>query len=83
MSFITSVCVAPTTNPILFETFNSKVPTFGHHPLLLNNEGKNLGKRSGSLSLKDLKDWQFEIAKNHNGNLYLYSDDSLQSSYVT
>ena len=34
-------------------------------------------------SLKDLKDWQFEIAKNHNGNLYLYSDDSLQSPYVT
>ena len=34
-------------------------------------------------SLKDIRDWQFEIAKNHNGNLYLYSDDSLQSPYVT
>ena len=34
-------------------------------------------------SLKNIRDWQFEIAKNHNGNLYLYSDDSLQSPYVT
>tara|TARA_B100001142_G_scaffold222917_1_gene221084 strand:- start:1169 stop:2191 length:1023 start_codon:yes stop_codon:yes gene_type:complete len=34
-------------------------------------------------SLKDIKDWQFKIAKNHNGNLYLYSDDSLQSPYVS
>jgi hypothetical protein len=34
-------------------------------------------------SLKGIRDWQFEIAKNHNGNLYLYSDDSLQSPYLT
>lgn len=34
-------------------------------------------------SLKDLKDWQFKISKNHNGNLYLYSDDSLQSPYLS
>tara|TARA_B100000315_G_C14410812_1_gene510892 strand:- start:21 stop:902 length:882 start_codon:yes stop_codon:yes gene_type:complete len=34
-------------------------------------------------SLKNIRDWQFEIAKNHNGNLYLYSDDNLQSPYVT
>ena len=34
-------------------------------------------------SLKDIKDWQFKISKNHNGNLYLYSDDSLQSPYLS
>tara|TARA_B100001057_G_scaffold375750_1_gene380623 strand:+ start:133 stop:1173 length:1041 start_codon:yes stop_codon:yes gene_type:complete len=34
-------------------------------------------------SIKDIKNWQFKIAKNHNGNLYLYSDDSLQSPYVS
>ena len=34
-------------------------------------------------SLKDIRDWQFEIGKNHKGNLYLYSDDSLQSPYLT
>ncbi len=34
-------------------------------------------------SLKDIKDWQFEIGKNHKGNLYLYSDDSLQSPYLS
>ena len=34
-------------------------------------------------SLKDIKDWKFKIAKNPNGDLYLYSNDSLQSPYVT
>ena len=34
-------------------------------------------------SLKHLKDWQFEIEKNHNGNLYLYSNESLQSPYLS
>ena len=34
-------------------------------------------------SLKDIKDWKFKIAKNYNGDLYLYSNDSLQSPYVT
>ena len=34
-------------------------------------------------SLKDIRDWQFEIGKNHKGNLYLYSNDSLQSPYLT
>ena len=34
-------------------------------------------------SLKNIRDWQFEIAKNHNGNLYLYSDNNFQSPYIT
>ena len=37
---------------------------------------------SNDPSLKDIRDWQFEIAKNHNGNLYLYSNDNLQSTYA-
>ena len=40
-------------------------------------------EESNDPSLKDLKNRQFKIAKNHNGNLYLYSDDSLQSPYVS
>jgi len=40
-------------------------------------------EESNDPSLKYLKDWQFKIAKNHNGNLYLYSNDSLQSPYVS
>ena len=40
-------------------------------------------EESNDPSLKDLKNWQFKIAKNHNGDLYLYSDDSLQSPYVS
>jgi hypothetical protein len=34
-------------------------------------------------SFKHLKDWQFKIEKNHNQNLYLYSNDSLQSPYLS
>jgi hypothetical protein len=34
-------------------------------------------------SLKDIKDWQYKISKNHNGNLYLYSNDNLQSPYLS
>ena len=34
-------------------------------------------------SFKYLKDWQFKIEKNHNQNLYLYSNDSLQSPYLS
>ena len=37
---------------------------------------------SNDPSLKDIRDWQFEIAKNHNGNLYLYSNDNLQPPYI-
>ena len=34
-------------------------------------------------TLKDIKDWQFEITKNHNGNLYLYSNENVQSPYIS
>ena len=42
-------------------------------------------EESNDPSLKDLKDLQFEIKKNHNENLYFYSNDSnaLQSPYIT
>lgn len=38
-------------------------------------------KESKDPSLKNLKDLQFEIAKNPRGNLYLYSNDKLDSPY--
>ena len=34
-------------------------------------------------SFCQLKNWEFEIARNHKGNLYLYSDKSMQSPYVS
>jgi hypothetical protein len=40
-------------------------------------------EESNDPSLKYLKDWQFKIEKNHNQNLYLYSNDSLQSPYLS
>lgn len=38
----------------IFEALGSKPPNFGHHPLLLDNFGKNLGKRMGSLSINEI-----------------------------
>ncbi len=34
-------------------------------------------------SLYQMQNWKFEIDRNHNGDLYLYSDDSMQSPYVS
>ena len=34
-------------------------------------------------SLYQLQNWKFEIKRNNNGNLYLYSNDSMQSPYVS
>ena len=39
----------------LFKALGSNIPNFGHHPLLLDSEGKGLGKRLGSLSIADLR----------------------------
>jgi hypothetical protein len=33
-------------------------------------------------SLKPLKKWKFEVKKNHNGKLYLYSDDPIDDPYT-
>ena len=34
-------------------------------------------------SLKSLTNWEFEISRTHSGNLYFYSNESLQSPYVS
>ena len=34
-------------------------------------------------SLYQIQNWKFEIDRNQNGDLYLYSDDSMQSPYVS
>ena len=44
----------------IFEALNSKVPLFGHHTFLTDNEGKGFGKRLGSLSIKKMKEDGFE-----------------------
>ena len=44
----------------IFEALNSKVPLFGHHTFLTDNEGKGFGKRLGSLSIKKIKEDGFE-----------------------
>ena len=44
----------------IFNAFKSKIPKFGHHPFLLDENGKGFGKRIDSLSIKNLIDNNFE-----------------------
>ena len=44
----------------IFEALKAAVPSFGHHPLLKDEQGKGFGKRLGSSSIKILKDKGFE-----------------------
>ena len=44
----------------IFEALNSKIPSFGHHTFLTDNQGKGFGKRLGSLSIQKMKEDGFE-----------------------
>jgi len=44
----------------IFDALDSKIPSFGHHTFLTDNEGKGFGKRLGSLSIKKMKEDGFE-----------------------
>ena len=44
----------------IFEALGSKVPAFGHHTFLTDNQGKGFGKRFGSLSIQKMKEDGFE-----------------------
>lgn len=39
----------------MFSSLNKSVPTFGHHPLLVDENGDPFSKRNSALSIKDLK----------------------------
>ncbi len=40
----------------IFKKLASGLPVFGHHSLIVDNSGENFSKRSGSLSIKSLKE---------------------------
>ena len=44
----------------IFESLNSTIPNFGHHPFLTDEEGKGFAKRLGSLSVEKLRNDGFE-----------------------
>ena len=44
----------------LFQSLNSSVPRFAHHPFLTDHDGKGFGKRLGSLSINKLQDIGYE-----------------------
>ena len=44
----------------LFEALNTKAPIFGHHPLMMDERGRVLGKRIGSFSIKNIINEGFE-----------------------
>ncbi|MBU4524954.1 MAG: glutamate--tRNA ligase [Desulfomicrobium sp.] len=45
---------------LLYEAFGHPRPTFAHHGLLMDSEGKKLSKRSGALSIPDCMDMGLE-----------------------
>ncbi len=44
----------------IFRALGSNIPTFAHHPFLVDNEGKGFSKRIGSLSIENLRKEGFE-----------------------
>ena len=44
----------------LFKSLGEKIPNFGHHPFLTDEEGKSFGKRLGSLSIQRMYEDGFE-----------------------
>ncbi len=40
----------------IFRSLSAGLPVFGHHSLIVDNSGENFSKRSGSLSIKSLKE---------------------------
>ena len=40
----------------IFRNLSSSAPVFGHHSLIVDSSGENFSKRSGSLSIKSLKE---------------------------
>lgn len=50
---------------------------------IVKKELIKLYEKSKNPELKGLKNWQFKIEKNNQGDLYFYSNDSLQSPYMS
>ena len=44
----------------IFESLNSKIPSFGHHTFLTDGEGRGFSKRLGSLSIQKIRENGFE-----------------------
>jgi len=44
----------------IFNALKAKIPTFGHHPFLTDNQGRGFSKRIGSLSIEKIKNDGFE-----------------------
>ncbi len=44
----------------IFKSFNKEIPSFGHHPFIVDDSGKSFGKRLNSFSIKNLIDDGYE-----------------------
>ena len=40
----------------LFDELNAEIPSFGHHSLMVHKDGSRMSKRTGSMSLRDIRD---------------------------
>ncbi len=61
----------------IFEALNSSIPTFAHHPFLIDDEGKGFSKRMGSLSIQNFRNEGFENITLLNYFLFIGSSSNI------
>ncbi len=62
----------------IFEALESTIPTFAHHPFLIDEEGKGFSKRIGSLSIENFKKEGFENITLLNYFLFIGSSSNIE-----
>ncbi len=62
----------------IFKALESTVPTFAHHPFLIDNKGKGFSKRMGSLSIEKFKKEGFENITLLNYLLFTGSSNNIE-----
>ncbi len=62
----------------IFKALDSTIPTFAHHPFLIDDEGKGFSKRMGSLSIENFKKEGFESIALLNYFLFIGSSSNIE-----
>ena len=62
----------------IFKALGSTIPTFAHHPFLIDHRGKGFSKRMGSLSIENFKKEGFENITLLNYFLFIGSSSNIE-----
>ena len=62
----------------IFSALDSDIPTFAHHPFLIDDQGKGFSKRMGSLSIENFKNQGFENITLLNYFLFIGSSSNIK-----